>query len=113
MINRPFARTLLIVAAVIGVSACTVSPTRVSLSGPAMIVWAPVAPPPPRVEVMPPPPRHDYIWIPGYWHWEASRHRWVDGHWEPHREHEHWVPHHWEHDDRGQWRLDSGYWRRD
>ncbi|OJW50473.1 MAG: hypothetical protein BGO63_05545 [Candidatus Accumulibacter sp. 66-26] len=78
-----------------------------------MAVWAPLPPPPPRVEVVPPPPRRDYFWIPGYWLWEADRHRWVDGRWEARREREHWVPHRWEHDERGQWRANGGYWRRD
>ena len=104
--------SVLILAAAIGVSACTVTPPHVSYSGPSVVVWAPVAPPPPRVEVITVPPRHDYFWVPGYWHWEQNQHRWIDGRWEQRREHERWVPHRWDHDERGQWRLNGGYWQR-
>jgi len=103
----------LLSAAVIGLCACTITPAHVTVGAPAVVVWAPMAPPPPRVEVMPPPPSHDYFWVSGYWFWEGNQHRWVDGHWEHHREYEHWVPHRWDHDERGQWRLTGGYWHRD
>ena len=97
----------------IGVAACTVVPPHVSVRAPSVVVWAPVPPPAPRVEVIPPPPRHDYFWVPGYWHWQSDRHQWIDGHWEQHHEHEHYVPHRWDQDEHGKWRLNDGYWHRD
>lgn len=100
-------------AATAGISGCTVVPPRIAVSGPSMVVWAPLPPPPPRVEIVPPPPRHDYFWVPGHWGWEANEHRWVGGRWEQRREYEHWVPHRWDRDDRGQWRLGGGYWHHD
>jgi hypothetical protein len=110
---KSFESAALIIAAAVGLSACTITPPHVSVAAPSVVVWAPVAPPPPRVEVMPPPPSHEFFWVPGYWHWEANQHRWMDGHWERNREREHWVPHRWDPDERGQWRLNGGYWHRD
>ncbi len=110
--NRHPAFLAFTLAAVFALSACTVVPPRVSVSGPSMVVWAPVPPPPPRVEIIPPPPRRDYVWLPGYWNWEAIHHRWVEGHWESGREHERWVPHRWDEDGHGQWQLSGGYWHR-
>jgi len=103
----------LLVLGVLGLSACTVTPSRLEMRAPSVAIWAPVAPPPPRVEVIPVAPSRDHIWIPGYWHWESNQHRWMEGHWEERREHEHWVPHRWERDDHDQWRLNGGYWHRD
>lgn len=111
--KKPIASTLIVVTLGLSLSACVVAPPYPPSGGPGVAVWAPLPPPPPRVEVVPPPPRRDYFWIPGYWLWEANRHRWVDGRWEARREREHWVPHRWEHDERGQWRANGGYWRRD
>jgi hypothetical protein len=103
----------LVLAVALGLSACTVVPAHGQYYGPTVTVWAPIAPPPPRVEVIPPPPRHDHFWAPGYWHWENNQHRWIGGHWEQHREHERWVPHQWERNDHGQWEQHGGHWRRD
>ena len=111
--NKRTAIAVLILSTAVALSACTVTPARVSVSGPYVGIWAPHPPPPPRVEVMPSPPGHDYFWAPGYWHWESNQHRWIDGHWEPRREHEHWVPHQWDRDEHDQWRLNGGHWHRD
>ncbi len=97
----------------LGMSACTVTPPRLTFTPPAIVMVAPVRPPPPRVEVIPPPPSHEYFWVYGHWRWDGNEHRWEDGHWERHREHEHWVAHHWDQDEHGQWRLHEGYWRPD
>lgn len=107
----PFVSAGMVLAISIGLSACTVTPAHYSARGPNVVVWAPVAPPPPRYEMVPP-PRSDYVWAPGYWHWENERHHWVDGHWEQHRPNERWVDHRWDQDDRGHWRLNGG-WHRD
>ncbi|MGE5387111.1 MAG: YXWGXW repeat-containing protein [Betaproteobacteria bacterium] len=90
---------------------CTVVPPRVAVSGPA-VVMAPMPPPPMRVEVVSVAPQNDYFWIPGYWQWGGDRHYWVGGHWERQRPHERWEPHRWQPDNRGNWRLEGGYWRR-
>jgi hypothetical protein len=106
-----FVLTAMVLAITVGLSACTVTPAHYSARGPNVVVLAPVAPPPPRYEPVPP-PRPDYVWAPGYWHWENDRHHWVDGHWEQHRPNERWVAHRWDQDDRGHWRLNGG-WHRD
>jgi hypothetical protein len=111
--HKPYRTATLVLASTIALSACVIAPPPRMAAGPTVIVRAPIQPPPPRVEVIPPAPRQGYLWIPGYWHWEANRHRWIDGHWEQHREHEHWVDHRWERDDHDQWRLNGGYWRHD
>jgi hypothetical protein len=51
-------------------------------------------PPPPRYEVVPA-PRAGYVWAPGYWQWEGSRHVWAPGHWIAERQGYRWVPDHW------------------
>lgn len=114
MVNPDMKRILLAaaLAGCVALSGCIVAPVHGRpYAGP--VVWAPVAPPPLRVETPPPPPHRDYLWIPGYWHWETNQHRWVDGHWEAPREHQHWEPHRWDRDEGGRWRLREGYWRRD
>jgi len=71
-----------------------------------------VAPPPPRYEVIPP-GRVGYVWSPGYWRWDAPRHRhlWHGGHYIRERHGEHWVHEHWtEHN--GRYRFNEGHWER-
>jgi WXXGXW repeat (2 copies) len=113
MSKKSAAYAALVLAGAVGLSACTVTPPHVTVSGPAVAIWAPVPPPVSRVEVMPAAPGHDYFWVSGYWHWEGERHIWREGHWERLREREHWVPHRWDRDDDGRWRLSGGYWHRD
>ena len=108
-----FAVTAVTLATVASLAACTVTPARVVVREPAVVVMAPVAPPPPRYEFISVAPSHYPVWIPGYWHWQGNQHRWIDGRWEQRREHEQWVAHHWDRDDRGQWRLSEGHWRHD
>ena len=111
--NKTSACLIPLLACTLALGACTVVPPRVTISGPSVAVVAPVAPPPPRVEVIPEAPGRDFFWVPGYWHWESNQHRWMDGHWEHHREREHWVPHRWDRDDQDHYRLSGGYWHRD
>ena len=46
-------------------------------------IYINAAPPPSRYEVVPA-PRRGYVWAPGHWQWNDSRHGhvWVAGHWE-------------------------------
>ena len=67
-------------------------------------------PPPPRYEVVPA-PRAGYVWAPGFWRWEGSRHVWAPGHWMAERPGYRWVPDHWNHVGNG-WRHEAGYWDR-
>ena len=72
------------------------------------VIVAPMAPPPPRVEVMPA-PRSGYVWDQGRWRWEHGRYVWVPGHWQPVRVGYRWVPGHWV--QRGpNWRWVEGHW---
>ena len=96
-----------------------------AISTPALIVPAMVSPaaaqvdlsiaigmppPPPRYEVVPA-PRAGYVWAPGFWRWEGSRHVWAPGHWMAERPGYRWVPDHWNHVGNG-WRHEAGYWDR-
>jgi hypothetical protein len=72
------------------------------------VIVAPMAPPPPRVEVMPA-PRAGYVWDQGRWRWDHGRYVWVPGHWRPVRAGYRWVPGHWV--QRGpHWRWVEGHW---
>jgi hypothetical protein len=72
------------------------------------VIIAPMAPPPPRVEVMPA-PRAGYVWDQGRWRWAQGRYVWVPGHWQPVRVGHRWVPGHWV--QRGpNWRWIEGHW---
>lgn len=71
----------------------------------------PVAPPPPREEVIGVAPVQGYVWIAGYWGWVGGRHAWVPGRWETPRSGYRWVPHRWVHEGQG-WRLHEGHWER-
>ena len=75
---------ILIAASALGLSACTVTPARVSFYGPPVVDYYDPYPPA-RVEIIAAPvPRH-YLWGPGDWrrgppphHWreESRRGRW-------------------------------------
>ncbi|HLU67226.1 MAG TPA: YXWGXW repeat-containing protein [Kofleriaceae bacterium] len=55
----------------------------------------PVEPPPaPRAEKVA--TRSGYVWVPGYYKWEAGAYVWVDGHWERARKDKVWEPGRWE-----------------
>jgi hypothetical protein len=58
------------------------------------IIVAPMAPPPPRVEVMPA-PRTGYVWDQGRWRWDHGRYVWVTGHWVQRGPNYRWVEGHW------------------
>ncbi|MDE2289821.1 MAG: YXWGXW repeat-containing protein [Burkholderiales bacterium] len=74
------------------------------------VIVAPVAPPPPRVEMVPA-PRPGYVWQRGHWRWAQGRYIWVPGHWRLRHAGFHWVPGHWVH--RGPyWRWIEGHWAR-
>lgn len=70
-----------------------------------------VAPPPPQQEVIGVAPALGYLWIGGYWGWNAGRHSWVPGYWSAPRQGHSWVPHNWERQGNG-WRLNQGHWQR-
>jgi hypothetical protein len=87
--------------------------TLIAFSSPAAqaqaIIVAPMAPPPPRVEVMPA-PRPGYVWDNGRWRWDHGRYVWVTGHWQPVRPGHRWIPGHWV--QRGpNYRWVEGHWR--
>jgi len=111
-IRRRFVSGLTAVTLGVCLGGCAVAPAQATLMPPEVALVAPLPPPPPRVEVIPVAPGPEFFWVYGHWTWVGHEHRWEDGHWERHREHEYWVPHRWERDERGQWRLHEGYWRR-
>ena len=70
-----------------------------------------VAPPAAVSEVQTRSPGRDYIWTPGYWSWQNSRHVWVFGSWQrPMRRGQVWVTPRWQ--QRGlRWQFVPGGWR--
>jgi len=99
---------LLVVAGLSSACVVRVRPRHAAVA----VVEVPVAPPPPRAEVIPPPSGPDLVWVPGHWAWNGRAHHWVGGHYRraPQRGHQ-WVPGHWE--KRGRhWVWIDGRWRR-
>ncbi len=76
-------------------------------------VYVPMAPPPPRVEVIPVLPRERVEieqWQPGYWRWTGREHVWVEGHYvERPQPRAAWVPGRWEQRPGG-WIYLDGHW---
>ncbi|CAN5346593.1 hypothetical protein BH11PSE11_BH11PSE11_33140 [soil metagenome] len=68
------------------------------------------APPPSRVEAIPP-ALAGYVWAPGYWNWNGSRHVWTAGHWERARSGQLYEPAAWRQEGK-QWKLKKGEWKR-
>jgi len=97
----------LLIAATGLLQACVVEPAHRRYVGDVVMI----GPPAPRHEVIGAAPTPGYVWIDGYWSWNAGRHDWVTGHWEAPRRGYRWVPHHWYHERDG-WHLREGYWRR-
>jgi hypothetical protein len=73
-------------------------------------IYANVAPPPLRAEIVPA-PRRGYVWVPGYWGWSHHRHHWNRGHWARERRGYHYVPSRWDRDG-DRWRYYGGRWER-
>ena len=71
-----------------------------------------VAPPAPRYERVPR-ARPGYVWVPGYWNWNAQRHRhqWVAGTWVRERQGYYYNEPRWVERD-GRWMLNRGAWAR-
>lgn len=76
-------------------------------------VYVPVAPPPPRVEVVPVLPAERVEverWQPGHWRWSGDEHVWVEGHYVSRpRPRAEWIPGRWEQRPRG-WVYIDGHW---
>lgn len=105
---RALGGTLLASALLLG--GCVVAPAPVAV-GPD-VVYAPIAPPAPRVEVIPVVPYPGAIWISGYWNWSSGRYVWTPGYYARPRPGYRWQPHHWERRPGGDWWLRGGVWVR-
>lgn len=68
-------------------------------------------PPVPQVEVVPVSPGPAYVWIGGYWGWNAGRYMWIGGRWALPPAGHAWAPGYWGRFGRG-WAWHGGYWRR-
>lgn len=69
------------------------------------------ASPPQVIYEVTPAPQPGFIWIPGFWGWNTTRHVWYPGHWQAERPGFIWIGHQWSHHDRG-WRFETGHWDR-
>ena len=78
---------------------------------PKVTVFAPVPPPPGRVEAHGLPPSTDSVWIDGYWAYEGDHHVWHAGKWEkPPRPNARYITPHW--DRKGdKYAFHEGYWK--
>lgn len=100
-------RTLNLVAALTLGAAAIMPLPSLAQHGAGIIVYS--APPAPRYESIPA-PRSGYVWAPGYWNYDGSRHTWVAGHWEAARNGYQYRKPEWTRDD-GAWRLNRGGWQ--
>ncbi len=75
------------------------------------VYYAPMAPPPPRVEAYGVAPGPGYAWVNGYWGWRGGAYAWVPGRWDrPPRPRAVWAPGYWERHG-GRYRFREGHWR--
>lgn len=72
--------------------------------------YAPVAPPPPRVETFGVAPGPGYVWINGYWNYRSGGYTWIPGRWARTPRGRHWEEGRWEHHGNG-WTYHQGHWR--
>jgi hypothetical protein len=76
-------------------------------------IVAPIKPPANIVETMPDqkPIGKQYVWIPGYWAWDAQRtnYIWVSGCWRAAPPDRYWVPGYW-YETTGGWEWVAGFW---
>lgn len=96
--------------------------TPVSAAAPAAVAPVPAPapteemyvesePPPPETEVVVASPGPDYIWVGGYWGFNAGARVWIRGRWErPPHAHAVWVAPRWERRGHG-YVLVRGFWR--
>lgn len=75
-------------------------------------VYAPMAPPALRAEIIPIAPSPAYMWIGGSWGWSGSRYDWRPGRWAmPPRPGYGWQSRPWSQGSRG-WHGGGGHWGR-
>jgi hypothetical protein len=74
--------------------------------------YAPVPPPPLRVESYGVAPGPGLTWVGGYWGWQDGRYAWVPGSWRrPPHARSVWAPGYWEHRRDGRYGFHEGRWR--
>jgi hypothetical protein len=68
------------------------------------------APPKLRSEVRPHRPSRDFLWIPGFWHWQGNDWDWVPGRWDrPNAHGVRWVKARYVREG-GSYRYEPGHW---
>ncbi|CAM4149458.1 YXWGXW repeat-containing protein [Comamonas aquatilis] len=101
-------------AACVALTGCVVAPAYPAYGGDYVSgdVYAPMAPPPLRAEVIPIAPSPAYVWIGGSWGWGGGRYNWNPGRWAmPPRPGYGWHGGGWTHGPRG-WQGGGGHWGR-
>ena len=113
--NRRLLPALLLGGAAVLLTGCVVAPAYPAYStygNEVMVgdVYAPMAPPPLRNEVIPVAPAPGYVWIGGSWGWGGGRYNWNPGRWSmPPRPGYGWHEGGWNHGPGG-WRGHGGHW---
>lgn len=103
-------RLFLLIAPLIGIAFVGI-PATADGQFVTVTVSAPQAPPAPRVVARPAHPRGNYVWVPGYWHWNEVQWVWVDGYWAAARPGYVVVEPRWVRE-RGRWVYRPGGWAR-
>src|SRR6185369_6619409 len=85
-----------------------VAPAPVA-AAPVSVVYAPVAPPAPRYEIVGVAPRADMFYTPGYWRWSGAQYTWIVGRWETRRDGCEYVSSRWERSG-NRWTFVPGCW---
>lgn len=68
------------------------------------------APPRPRRERRPERPGRDFVWLPGFWHWQERDWAWIPGRWEhPSERGARWVRARYTREGSA-WRYEPGHW---
>ena len=108
--NSVTRRSLLSGLTIVGAATAIATPSQAQLQAE---IYVPMAPPPPRVEVVPVVPAERIElehWQPGHWRWAGGEYVWVEGHYvhrpRPRAE---WVTGRWEQRPRG-WVYIEGHW---
>ena len=107
---RSFARALAVVAALVA-PATMLAPSAANAQV-SIGISVNLAPPALPVYVQPPLPAVGYLWVPGYWAWDADGgdYYWVPGYWsQPPQVGVLWTPGYWGWSD-GAYLFHGGYW---
>jgi hypothetical protein len=110
MLKARYLSPLIVAAGIAALPAWSQAVIAAPAAAPEIIVVE-VAPPPARQEAIPP-AREGYVWAPGYWNYDGSRHVLVEGHHVPSQAGMVYVAPTWE-ERSGRYALRGERWEKD